>query len=501
MRKLPRYILVLFALLSLVLVLPEVGAQSDAPPPWTFRNPLNTNGGADPWLTYYEGNYYLATTTWSSTLVMRRSPTLAGLKTAEPVEIYHETDPSRCCNMWAPEFHLLTAPDGTQHWYFYYSAGRAITLDFQRTHVLESVGTDPMGPYTYKGRVQFPGTDYWMIDSSVLHLDGQTYFLFSSWVEGLQSLLIAPMTDPWTLSSPGVVISQPEHPWERMGGNVNEGPVALHHGDDTFIVYSASACATPDYKLGLLRFAGGDPLDPESWVKHPEPVFVRSDENGVFGPGHNGFFQSPDGTQDWIVYHANDSEDYACDGTRTTRAQPFIWNEDGMPNFGEALSLETAIELPSGDTGEDVELPPLEVVHIESFSRPGYFLRHSAYQIKTVVQPRPIADSMFVLVPGLADPTAVSIESVNFPTYYIRQRDNVLYIETDDRTDQFAGDATWWVRHAVAEGAEGGEWISLESYSRPGRMVGRMLGVTVLVEMSEATLAAREDATFRIVRP
>ncbi|ADO68495.1 hypothetical protein [Stigmatella aurantiaca] len=43
----------------------------------TFRNPLLADG-ADPWLQYHNGNYYLATTTWSSQMMMRKSPTLAG---------------------------------------------------------------------------------------------------------------------------------------------------------------------------------------------------------------------------------------------------------------------------------------------------------------------------------------------------------------------------------------------------------------------------------------
>ena len=105
------------------------------------------------------------------------------------------------------------------------------------------------------------------------------------------------------------------------GLNVSEGPVALQHDGDTFIVYSASFCGTPDYRLGMLRYNGGDPMTSEAWDKQPEPAFERSDENGVFGPGHNGFFRSPDGTEDWIVYHANDSLDGSCDGRRMTRVQ------------------------------------------------------------------------------------------------------------------------------------------------------------------------------------
>lgn len=40
--------------------------------PHTFTNPLSQHG-PDPWLTYYDGSYYLATTTWNSTVTMRRA--------------------------------------------------------------------------------------------------------------------------------------------------------------------------------------------------------------------------------------------------------------------------------------------------------------------------------------------------------------------------------------------------------------------------------------------
>src|SRR5690606_284027 len=76
-------------------------AQSDSgedTPAGKLTNQLNPFDGADPWLQYYEGNYYLATTTWRSELIIFKSPTLAGLKTATPIQIYAETDPSRCCN-------------------------------------------------------------------------------------------------------------------------------------------------------------------------------------------------------------------------------------------------------------------------------------------------------------------------------------------------------------------------------------------------------------------
>lgn len=322
-------------------------------PSKTFTNPLNRYEGADPWMQFYEGNYYL-TVTQGDSIRMWKSSSIAGLATAPATLLWKDTEPSRCCNVWAPEFHLLDGPDG-KHWYLYYTAGSAGKSDNQHMHVLESAGSDPLGPYHYKARIFDPDTDGWAIDASVLTMpDGQLYLLFSSWSGPNQNLYIARMSNPWTINGNRALLSSPFYPWERSVGNVNEGPVALQHDGKIFIIYSASACWGPDYKLGMLSYAGGDPLKTGAWVKHKTPVFERSDANSVFAPGHNGFFKSPDGSEDWIVYHANVSANDGCTGTRTTRVQKFSWNADGTPNFGIPVPLGQPLQLPSGDGGSQV---------------------------------------------------------------------------------------------------------------------------------------------------
>jgi GH43 family beta-xylosidase len=348
------------ALLGFVLTLLLSACQAPGTTATTFYNPLNSLDGPDPWLQYYEGNYYL-TSTQTSAIRMWKSPTIAGLATAKPATIWSDSTSSRCCNVWAPEFHLLDGPNGPR-WYVYYSAGTDGTLDNQRMHVLESSGTDPLGPYTYKARIYDPANDVWSIDGSILKMpDGKLYFLFSSWVGPDQTMFIAPMSNPWTISGSRVAISKPTYDWERSVGNVNEGPEALQHNGKTFIIYSASACWGDDYKLGMLTYNGGDVLSADSWVKHAKPVFEKSDANKVYSPGHNGFFTSPDGAESWIVYHANSAAGDGCVGKRTTRVQKFTWNDDGTPNFGVPLSLDTAVAAPSGERG--TPQPPASVVY------------------------------------------------------------------------------------------------------------------------------------------
>lgn len=312
----------------------------------TFQNPL-VESGPDPWMTYYDGYYYLATTTWGGPftgLTMRKAESIVALKTARAQRVWMDLNPSRSSNYWAPEFFLLDGPNGLR-WYGYFTGGPAKCCDNQHIHVIESASTDPLGPYTYKGMLE-EFEDTRNIDASLLQLNGSLYLLSAGRVGEDQNLYIAPMQNPWTLSGDRNLLSSPEYDWEKVTRNINQGPVALHHDDKTFIVYSASYCGGPGYSLGLLSYLGGDPLQKDSWSKSPQPVFQSTSE--VFAPGHNTFFKSPDGTQDWIVYHANDSAAGACDMNRSPRAQPFTWNADGTPNFGAPLSVTSELEVPSG---------------------------------------------------------------------------------------------------------------------------------------------------------
>ncbi|MEO2279752.1 family 43 glycosylhydrolase [Pseudoalteromonas pernae] len=311
-----------------------------------FTNPLFPNG-ADPWLEYWDGNYYLTTTTWTSELVMRKSPTLAGLADATPINVWSDTDPKRCCNFWAFEFHRLKGPNGYR-WYMMYTAGQDGTLDHQHLNVLESAGDDPMGPYEYKGALM---PDVWNIDGNYLEKDGRLYVIYSQWQGDQQLNIIAEMENPWKLKegTEHVVLTRPELDWEISGRKVTEGAEILQHNGRTFMTYSASFCNTPDYKLGLLELVGDDPMNIDHWKKFDEPVFSRTDE--VFGPGHNGFFTSPDGSEDWLVYHGNDSVEHGCSATRSLRAQKFDWNDDGTPNFGKPLTPGVEVAPPSGEYG------------------------------------------------------------------------------------------------------------------------------------------------------
>src|SRR5688572_4524715 len=93
-----------------------------------FRNPLN--GGADPTIVYFEGNYYLSTTQGDRISVWK-SPSLATLVTTEPIEVWRDEEPSRNVELWAPAFHQFDTDDGPR-WYIYYTAADSTVPDSER---------------------------------------------------------------------------------------------------------------------------------------------------------------------------------------------------------------------------------------------------------------------------------------------------------------------------------------------------------------------------------
>ena len=167
------------------------------------------------------------------------------------------------------------------------------------------------------------------------------------------------MKNPWTTEGVRTKVSSPELEWELHGDlnkndipnhvNVNEGPEILKHQNKIFLIYSASGCWTDYYALGELSAnKNSDLILAASWVKKREPVFKQSKENSVYAPGHNSFFQSPDGKQDYLLYHANDSSGQGCGRTRSPRAQPFLWSKDGEPQFGIPVKKDLQLAMPSG---------------------------------------------------------------------------------------------------------------------------------------------------------
>ena len=325
-------------------------AQSSA----TFTNPL-LPAGADPWCIYKNGFYYYTHTTGKN-ITIWKTKSIAQLRTAQKKIVF--TPPSTgpySKEIWAPEIHWLQGK-----WYIYFAADSGNNVD-HRLWVLENDAADPLdGEWKMKGKLTTPD-DKWSIDGSVYEHNKQLYLIWSGWegdINFQQNIYICAMINPWTTTGARVKISAPDLDWETHGDldnpndvphvSVNEGPQILANKGNLFLIYSASGCWTEFYALGMLTAdADSNLMDPASWKKSPQPVFKKSDANKVYAPGHNSFFKSPDGKEDWILYHANNREGEGCGEFRSPRAQRFFWKPDGTPGFGTPVKPNAVIKIPS----------------------------------------------------------------------------------------------------------------------------------------------------------
>jgi GH43 family beta-xylosidase len=306
-----------------------------------FTNPV-ARRGADPWVIQWKSTYYFCQSRPDGVWV-NRAARLENIGKDHWKRVWQPPQgTSYSKQIWAPELHFLRGK-----WYVYVAADDGDNAN-HRMYVLEGTSSDPQRPFVFKSKIASP-SDRWAIDGTVLQMPGgKLYFIWSGWPgtkDGVQNLYIAPMSNPWTISGKRVCISQPDRKWEQCDfPHINEGPETLWHGGRLFIIYSACAFWDDNYCLGQLTWTGGKVLDPRSWIKKPEPVFKRSTD--VFGPGHCSFVKSPDGKEDWIVYHA-----HIGPGTsqRDVRIQRFTWNPDSSPDFGIPVSPLVLLQPPSGE--------------------------------------------------------------------------------------------------------------------------------------------------------
>ncbi|MBQ2863246.1 MAG: family 43 glycosylhydrolase, partial [Clostridia bacterium] len=328
----------------------------------TFQNPLDPNA-PDPWLFYHDGYYYYTHTTGTKIILMKTTNVGDIGTTSETVVI----SPTEGEDMWSPEIHYFSAEEvgeANEGWYLYiaYDHGASGT---RRAHVLKCKNGDDFfgewvnpvtGEVNKPEKIVFP--DYPELDTigtnggySKLVVNGKTYMTFIRSVnkgtpEYHQKLCIAEIDTPWSYKGIPVTLTVSEYDWEchgygqdsSTGGwypKVVEGASAVY-GDngEVYIMYTGSGYWTKYYALGYLKYMGGDPLDPASWKKNPEPILSLSDE--VNGCGHGSYYKDHEGNY-YVAYHGYLGKDTSggryCYVERiyVTADRVYIGNDTGHP--------------------------------------------------------------------------------------------------------------------------------------------------------------------------
>ncbi|MGI5215386.1 family 43 glycosylhydrolase [Plantactinospora sp. CA-290183] len=449
------------------------------PAPLTTRNPL-VEQRADPFITRpVDGMYYLTGSVPEyDRVVVRGAPTLDGLASARERTVWRRPASGPMGGyIWAPELHRI---DG--RWYIYFAAGDSDQPFRIRTYVLESAAADPReDAWVLRGQM-VTAWDTFTLDATTFTHRGTRYFLWAQSEPGIatnSNLYIAEMASPLAIKGPPVRIAVPTLPWEVQGFRVNEGPAALVRNGRVFVTFSASA-TDHRYCMGLLTAdADANLLDPASWTKSPEPVFVTNEQTRQYGPGHNSFTVAEDGRTDVLVYHARDYRDIVgdplFDPNRHTRVQRLGWNADGTPSFG----------VPVGKGGPIVRLAPLDT--------PRGLVRHADYRLRVDVDVRELADTQFRFVPGFSGPGRVALQSVNFPDRYVRVDGAEVRIDPYEDSDAYARAASFVRVPGLADRRA----VSLRLSGDPRAYLVHEAG-RVTVARPGTGRAERARATFRV---
>jgi|GEM_PF-593277 len=140
------------------------------------------------------------------------------------------------------------------------------------------------------------------------------------------------------------------------------------------------------------------------------------------------------------------------------------------------------------------EWPSEPSSRIQSYNYTDRYVRHINMDVRIDAEISPFADSMWKIVPGLANSSGyISFESVNYPGHYLRHNNYDFELEEYDGTNSFKEDATF----KKVPGLKDSTWSSFQSYNNPSRYIRHYSYKLKLEEIS--TDVEKQDATFKLI--
>ncbi|MEZ4703297.1 MAG: glycoside hydrolase family 43 protein [Rhodothermales bacterium] len=315
------------ALILLLACPSRVSAQ-----PRTYTNPVGDSiFVADPSVLTHQGRYYLYGTSAGDGFRAWTSENLVDWN--ELGYVYRKQAGTwGQGSFWAPE--VVRYRD--RFYLIYSSRGPAAYGDGYRITI--AVADRPEGPFEDLYSPLFdPG--YSMIDAHLFIDDGKPYLFFE--MVGLVGSLGNDKGYLWGVIM-GVELSEdlsrpltepklclyPTQEWEgvsSMWARSNEGMTVFKAGDTYYMTYSGNHYRDPNYGVGYAT--AEHPLG--MWTKYAgNPILKQDPSLGVSGPGHNSITVSPDGSEQFIVYHSH-ADPANPSGRRVLNIDRLIVRDDG----------------------------------------------------------------------------------------------------------------------------------------------------------------------------
>ncbi len=310
--------------------------------PTEFSNPVCTAYLADPFCFLHDGTYYAVGTGVAEAGEAHLPDKVVPMVRSKDLQHWEEVGPvlvpppeEKGGSFWAPE----VAYDNGVFYLYYHASGSGLGF---RVRVAKS--RVPEGPFLDTDQ---PMTDVrtnpFAIDSHAFRDDDGQWYLFyatdfydedATTFRGT-ALVVDRMPSMTELAGQPQVVMRAHWQWqifERnrvMGGRAAdwytlEGPGVVKRGGKYYCFYSGGNYQNDTYGVDYLvadRVTG--PWREAGRFRGPQ--IMRSVPGKVIGPGHNSIVSSPDGQEDYVVYHAWDPAMTA----RQMWVDPLIWTPEG----------------------------------------------------------------------------------------------------------------------------------------------------------------------------
>lgn len=272
-------------------------------PTATYQNPVfGSLSGADPYILYHDGLYYLYCSGYA--------PYNDGYWYYTSSDLVNWTRGERCAGFmndvgagkyWAPEVYEINGK-------FYLIA----TVDL---HIAVAVADSPKGPFVYQ-------KDYLVdkgIDGHIFIDDDRRMYLFYTISTRVWGCELKMNGDSMSVKQETVrTVFGP-------GTSGEEAPFLLKHNGLYYLTTSTNSYTSPDYSvnLSISKTPLGDYKKYEG-----SPILCKTAQ--VHGTGHHSFVMSPDGSEMFIVYHKHASPGVVAPRTICIDRARFAPTESGV---------------------------------------------------------------------------------------------------------------------------------------------------------------------------
>ena len=289
-----------------------------------FKNPMLS--GADPFVLFYEGKYYMYCTTENGQVLVGANDFATATPEGDGIYVYVSED----LKSWTKHGYALKRGDSMGDKWFWAPEvleyhGRFYMVYASEEHIAIASADHPLGPFKQENK-------RWLregkaIDGSFFVDDDGEVYLYYVRLDGQNRIYVAKMKQD---------LSEIEEeyedclicaaaPWETLDCLIAEGPFVIKHKGLYYLTYSCNHTRCIDYAMGYA--VSESPLGPfKKFDKNP--ILKRNEK--LVGVGHHSFFKATDFTL-YCAYHChNVNSDYFKPRMFCLNTAEFVECENGI---------------------------------------------------------------------------------------------------------------------------------------------------------------------------